>query len=335
MDIEDVSTRFRILGDPARLRLLRALSLDRFNVSELTGILGLAQSGVSRHLGLLKDAGLVVEERDGIYAYYRLARPAGGDDPLWRLLDAEFARAAATTAARADDARIQEVRRLRRENFDAHAGPDTRDGRQLVPGRSWAAWSRALGHLLPALDVADVGCGEGYLTLEAARWARKVIGIDRSAAVLARARQLADRRKVTNVSWKRGDIEKLPLPDQCVDVVLLSQTLHHAGEPSRVLREAARVLRPGGRVLILDLRSHDEGWVRDKLGDRWQGFDDAAIASWLTGAGFERVRTTVGARGAGDPFVVIVASAALPEAGLRLAAPRRTARTSQPTQDAR
>jgi SAM-dependent methyltransferase len=331
MDIEAISARFRMLGDPARLRLLRTLSLDRFNVSELTGILGLAQSGVSRHLGLLKDAGLVAEERDGIYSYYRLARPAAGDDPLWRLLDAEFARAAGTAEARADDARIQEVRRLRRENFDAHAGPDTRDGRQLVPGRSWAAWSRALGHLLPPLDVADVGCGEGYLTLEAARWARKVVGIDRSAAVLARARQLAERRKAKNVTWKRGDIEKLPLADHSVDVVLLSQALHHAADPARVLHEAARVLRPGGRVLILDLRAHGEDWVRDKLGDRWQGFDEQAISAWLGAAGFGDVRVNVGARGAGDPFVVLVASAALPAEPV-VSLPRRTSRPPLPTQ---
>jgi ArsR family transcriptional regulator len=330
----ETSALFRVLGDPARLRLLRALSIDRFNVTELTGILGLAQSGVSRHLGLLKDAGLVREERDGIYAYYRLARQPGDESPLWQMLTAEFQRADALPDLRADDARIQEVRRLRRENFDVHAGPDTRDGRQLVPGRSWAAWSRALGLLLPPLDVVDIGCGEGYLTLEAARWARRVVGIDRSAAVLARARQLADRRRVTNVTWKRGDIEKLPAPDGSFDVALLSQTLHHAADPGRAIHEAARVLRPGGRVLVLDLRTHDETWVRHKLGDRWQGFDDATLSSWLTAAGLESPRVQVGARGAGDPFVVLVATARKPDvlAGLTTPARRGSPRRS-PAQD--
>ena len=103
--------------------------------------------------------------------------------------------------------------RLRRENFE-HAGPDTRDGRQLVPGRSWAAWSRALGLLLPPLDVADLGCGEGYLTVEAARWARHVTAVDRSAGVLARAKALAARKKLANITWKRGELEKLPLDDR-------------------------------------------------------------------------------------------------------------------------
>ncbi len=323
--MQNISAIFRVLGDPARLRLLRALSADRFNVSELTGILGLAQSGVSRHLGLLKEAGLVTEDRDGVYVYYRLSKPVGDDSPLWRMLDREFASAAGTVDIRADDARIQEVRRLRRENFDVHAGPDTRDGRQLVPGRSWAAWSRALGLLLPPLDVVDIGCGEGYLTLEAARWARRVIGVDRSAAVLTRARQLAERRKIHNVTWKRGDIDKVPLPDASVDVALLSQTLHHASDPGRAVHEAARVLRPGGRVLILDLRAHREDWVRDRLGDRWQGFADDALTTWLTAAGLETPRVRVGARGTGDPFVVLVASAAkpLPSSPMSLLPPRR------------
>lgn len=321
----EASALFRVLGDPARLRLLRALSIDRFNVTELTGILGLAQSGVSRHLGLLKDAGLVSEERDGIYVYYRLARVPGSDSPLWQLLDGEFSRAAAIPDVRADDARIQEVRRLRRENFDQHAGADTRDGRQLVPGRSWAAWSRALGLLLPPLDVIDIGCGEGYLTIEAARWARRVVGVDRSPAVLARARQLAERRRVTNITWKRGEIERVPAADASFDVALLSQTLHHAADPGRAVHEAARVLRPGGRVLILDLRTHDESWVRHKLGDRWQGFDDETLSSWLTGAGLVTPRVQVGARGAGDPFVVLVACATRPDT-LTLAPPRAARR---------
>lgn len=332
--MEQASSKFRVLSDPARLRLLRALSQDRFNVTELTGILGLAQSGVSRHLGLLKDAGLVAEGRDGIYTYYRLDRRAGDHSPIWTMLDAEFAAAADTPTARADDARIQEIRRVRRENFDSHAGPDTRDGRQLVPGRSWAAWSRALGHLLPALDVADVGCGEGYLTLEAARWARKVVGIDRSPVVLAKARELADRRRVRNVTWKRGDIEKLPLASESMDVVLLSQALHHAGDPAKAVQEAGRVLKPGGRLLVLDLRAHDEAWVRETLGDRWQGFDEKTLTAWIAAAGLEDARITVGARGAGDPFVVLIASAAKPSSLLGLRRPLRRGPTS-PTQDPR
>ena len=146
---------------------------------------------------------------------------------------------------RADEARLQEVLRLRKENFDAHAGPDTRDARQLVPGRSWAAWSRALGLLMPPLKVADLGCGEGYLTIEAARWASRVIAVDRSDVVLARAKALARRRRVSNVIWKKGELEQLPMKDASVDVAMLSQALHHAHDPARAVAEAARVTTPG------------------------------------------------------------------------------------------
>jgi len=311
--MRDASALYRLLGDEARLRLLRVLSRGRLNVTELTGVLGLAQSGVSRHLGLLKDAHLVVEERDGGFSYYRLApalqdQGSPGGHVLSPILRAQFDEAADDPLVRADEARLQEVLRLRKENFDRHAGPDTRDARQLVPGRSWAAWSRAVGLLMPPLKVADIGCGEGYLTIEAARWASRVIAVDRSDVVLQRARALARRRRVSNVIWKKGELEKLPIKDNAVDVALLSQALHHAQSPARAVAEAVRVTAPGGRVLVLDLRTHEEDWVRSKLGDRRLGFDDDELKRMLTAAGLEDVRVGVGSRKAGDPFTVLIAS---------------------------
>ena len=305
MDV-DTAARLRLLGDPTRLRLLRLLSLESLNVSELTGVLTLAQSGVSRHLGLLRDAGLVAEERAGGYSWYRWSRDfADGNGALGSLhtwLREEFARP--TPETRADDARLEEVRRLRKESFvDTGA-----ERRQLVPGRSWPAWARAIGLLLPAVDVADLGCGEGYLTIEAARWARRVIAVDRSKDVLVRGRELAKRRKLTNITWKRGDLEQAPIADTSIDVALFSQALHHAEHPDRALAEAWRILRPGGRVLVLDLREHGETWVRSKVGDRWLGFSDEGLQTLLRTTGFKQTVVRVGARRTGDPFTVLIAA---------------------------
>jgi len=311
---------FRLLGDDARLRILRLLDAEQLNVSELTAILGIAQSGVSRHLGLLKEAGLVEERRDAGFTYFRLApglqAGANGFGPVWPLLQSHFDAAASSREGRADTARLEEVRRVRKENFDEHGAAD--EQRQIVPGRSWAAWARALGHLLPELDVADLGCGDGYLAVELSRFARKVIAIDHSDAALERARALSERlarrspgdggRRVRNVEWKRGEIETLPLDDESVDVALLSQALHHATDPDAALAEAVRILRPGGRVLVLDLRRHDEAWVRERLGDKWLGFEDGELRAMLEKAGLSGVRVTVGTRRPRDPFTVLIAS---------------------------
>jgi ArsR family transcriptional regulator len=308
--MRQASAVYRLLGDEARLRLLRVLARERLNVTELTGILGLAQSGVSRHLGLLKDAGFVEEEKDAGYTYYRIAeRLADAQPALWTTLEEQFAASDGDAVTKADDARLQEVLRLRKENFETHGTGDSPDARQLVPGRSWAAWSRALGMLMPPLVVADLGCGEGYLTIEAARWARQVIAVDRSDVVLERAKSLAKRRRVSNVTWKRGELEKLPMKDGTVDVALLSQALHHAANPARAVAEAARIAAPGGRVLILDLKEHREEWVRAKLGDRTLGFNDGELKRMRTAGGLHDVKVGIGASKPGDPFTVLIASA--------------------------
>ena len=209
--------------------------------------------------------------------------------------------------------------RLRKENFGVHGT----DRAQFVPGRSWAAWSRALGLLLPPVEVADIACGEGYLSVEAARWAKRVIGIDRSSEVLKRAQALAHRRGLSNIAWKRGDMERLPLEDASVDVALLSQALHHALDPRRAVAEAVRILKPGGQLLVLDLREHDQAWVRDRVGDQWLGFKDEELERLLKNGGLTDVSVRVGARLAGDPFTVLVA-AGVKHAGKLVQFPQET-----------
>ena len=287
-------------------------------MSELTAVLGIAQSGVSRHLGLLRDAGLVTEEREGGFTFLR-ATPDEDDPrlgPVWTLLGTRFEGARRNAVVRGDEARLREVLRLRRENAEMHGGAVGTAARQLVPGRSWAVWSRGLGLLLPPLRVADLGCGEGYLTLEVARWAGRVVAVDRSARVLDRARALAARRRVKNIEWRRGEIEKLPLDAGVVDVAVLSQALHHARDPKRALREAARVVADGGRVLVLDLRVHTEEWTSERLGDRWLGFSTKALTEMMGQAGLVDLVVRPATDDTGDdPFGVLTAVGTKPGAG--------------------
>ena len=307
MYVKTASTLFRLLGDEARLRLLRLLSQERLNVSELTAVLGIAQSGVSRHLGLLRDAGLVSEEREGGFTFMR-ATPDEQDarlGPVWSLLQTRFDAAGADAIVREDQARLRQVLQQRRDNAETHGGATGSGRRQFVPGRSWAAWSRGLGLLLPRHTVVDLGCGEGFLTLEVARWAAHVIAVDRSAPVLERARDLAARRRIANVEWRLGEIEQPPIEPGAADIALLSQALHHAEDPLQALR--ARVVHVQGRVLVLDLLAHREEWTRERLGDRWLGFEPDALTRMMSDAGLVDVQVGPDDDAAVSPFGVLTA----------------------------
>jgi len=293
---------FRVLGDSLRLRILRLLARQKLNVSELTGIFSMAQSGVSRHLRLLREAGLIHEDREGGWSYYSVdpSRFTTGIGRLWPALEEQLH---TVEGSREDDAKLQEILRLRKEDF--------REGslRGVCPGRSWAAWSRTLSYLAPRLIVADLGSGEGYLSLEIARWAHKVIAVDQSATMLRKSKELARRHAVKHITWRRAKLEKLPLQKESVDVALLAQVLHCVKDPSAVLREAHRILKPDGTLLLQELRTHREEWVREKLGDVRLGFEEKELKDLLRANSFVDIRLDIGAKRRGDPFTVLIGCA--------------------------
>jgi ubiquinone/menaquinone biosynthesis C-methylase UbiE/DNA-binding transcriptional ArsR family regulator len=291
--MESLSQSFRALGDYTRLRILRLLATAPLNVSELVSLVGVAQSSVSHHLGKLRGLDLIKEERQAGFTYYSLA--VEPTDPRWALVklaqDAED--------PEGDLARLSDLLR-RREDRQAL------NEKLLEPGQSWFLWAQALGALLPPLTVADFGCGTGLLTVEIARFAKKVLGIDASADVLDKARDRVGREGLTNVDLLQQDLHALTLKDARVDVVVVSQSLHHVEDPARVISEAHRILVPGGRVLVMELMPHEEKWVSERLGHRHLGFDPDAIRAQLSEAGFKRLRLTTQGRGGGSPFRVFL-----------------------------
>lgn len=281
-----LAERLKALGDESRLRILRLLRREELNVSELTLVLGMPQSTVSKHLGELRKAGLVAVDRNGGYSYYHLAEDLGEWwNSLVPLMEQEG-------VGEGDDARLRELLRQRAEKAEVD--------RFLVPGRSWVAWSRALGYLLPALRVADFGCGDGTFTVEMARWARQVFAVDSNQALLERARQQA--QGLTNVVFLLQEMERVSLRDASVEVVLISQSLHYLAEPLRAIAEARRILAPAGRLLILDLLPHGETWVREQLHHRWLGFDPVQIRRWMEEAGLQNIQWEVPPRRSQEPF---------------------------------
>lgn len=309
---------FRLLGDPVRWRLLRALARERLNVSELTRILSVAQSGVSRHLRLLKDGGLVNEERRGGWTWYVLpTAPPEGLATLWEGLRARLGSA---DDAEGDDGRLAEVLRERAEQGE---GWTALPAHVLEPGRSWAAWAQALGRLLPPLEVVHLGCGTGALTREVARWAGRVVAVDDDPRALVEARAHPRREapspREARVRFLRSPLTRVSLPDAGFHLALLAQSLGPVEHPETALAEAARLVRPGGTVLVLDLLPHREAWVRARLGHLRQGVAPARLAAWLAGAGLSDVRVEPAARRRGDPFVVLVGSARRPACAAKAA----------------
>jgi ArsR family transcriptional regulator len=288
---------------------LAALRENELSVAELQEVLGVGQSRISNHLAQLKSVGLLRDRREGQKAYYRRAE-MGRD--IWSL--AEGAAGELGTQARDGEA-LRRVLGQRQEKskryFDAVAG---RLGKKYCPGRSWEAVGRLLLALAPRQVYADLGAGEGLISQLLAARAKKVIAVDHSPRMVEVGRDLAKRSGLKNLEYRLGDMENPPIRPGSVDVAILSQALHHAVHPPRVLEAAWKILRPGGTLLILDLVEHTFEAAREMYADVWLGFSPAELARLMREAKFEGVSVEVVAKEKEGPgFQTLLAVGNRPE----------------------
>jgi ArsR family transcriptional regulator len=286
----------RLAADPNRLRLLLLLEREELSVAELQEILGKGQSQVSTSLALLKSSGLVDDRRTGKNAFYRLKAPA-------QLMELLREAAAEVPEIEQDAQSLRLVLRKRQDHmrryFDELAG---KFGRQYVPGRSWKGIAEALIKLMPPMVIADLGAGEGTISQLMAQRAKRVIAIDNSEKMVEFGSELARKHHIANLEYRLGDLEAVPIRTGTVDLAFLSQALHHASHPERAVAEARRILKPGGRIAVLDLNRHHFEEAREMYADLWLGFTELEIERYLKAAGFKNVETAVVHRETEAPF---------------------------------
>jgi ubiquinone/menaquinone biosynthesis C-methylase UbiE len=273
------------LADPTRLRILRVLEREELSVLELCEVLKLPQSTVSRHLKTLADQGWLSSRREGTQAFYRGApHPEPGAQRLWRLARAETE---AWSAVEQDALRLEarlEARRSEAQSFFAGAAAEWDRVRSETYGREFEV--AVLRSLLPRdWTVADLGCGTGAFTAELARSGARVVGVDQSAAMLKVARRAT--RELPNVELHQASLESVPLPDRSCDAALLLLVLSYVAAVEPVLREAQRILAPGGRLVVVDAYPHEDESFRRRLGQARPGLDPRALLETLAALGLD------------------------------------------------
>ena len=298
----------RLLADPSRVRIVLLLEREELSVAELQEILAMGQSTISTHLAQLKQAGIVEDRRTGKNILYRLkAFGNGTQDQVLGVL--RHAVKEIPEAGEDRDALRLALRRRQdkvRSYFDELAG---KFGRQYVPGRSWQGLAETFLMLMPPLVIADLGAGEGTSSQLLARRAKKVIAVDNSEKMVEFGSSLARAHGVKNLEYRLGDLEELPIKKGEVDVAFFSQSLHHAQHPPRALAEAFRIVKPGGRVIILDLLKHHFEEARALYADVWLGFSEVELRRMLSDAGFQNITTALVHREAEAPhFETILAA---------------------------
>jgi len=278
------------LSDQTRCRMLLLLERHELTVSELCAVLQMPQSSVSRHLKTLADDDWVSSRRDGTSRFYSMTSEDldSGAKRLWPLIREQVV---ATSGAGQDDRRLKGVltrRRAKSQEFFASAAAGWDRLRQDLYGDTFYL-SAVLGLIDPELLVGDLGCGTGQLTETLAPYVKQVVAVDASMDMLDTARSRLD-GAITNVEFRKGELESLPVKDGELDVAVLSLVLHYSPAPAKALSEAARVIKKGGRVLVVDMLPHEHEEYQQQMGHVWLGFSDKQIEKFLTDAGFSDVR---------------------------------------------
>jgi ArsR family transcriptional regulator len=298
----------RALADPTRLRLMALLEEDELSVNELQEITGLGQSRISTHLGQLQEAGLVQSRREGKRTFYKLNGISDEEGEVLVRLAVSGGKEMPEFAE--DGVNLKRTIALRKEQaqiyFNQVAG---RFDRSYGPGRSWQAFGHLLLRMVPNVEIADLGSGEGLISELLARRAKKVIAVDNSEKMVNFGAEKAKKNGLKNLEFRLGDLESPPISPGSVDVVLLSQALHHAENPAEAIASAHKILRAGGQVLILDLLEHDFEKAYELYGDRWMGFKTSELHRWLEAARFKKIEISVVSREEQAPyFETILAS---------------------------
>jgi ubiquinone/menaquinone biosynthesis C-methylase UbiE len=299
----------RALSDPTRLRIVALLERDELSVNELQEITRLGQSRISTHLGLLLDSNLVQSRRDGKRTFYKLNPQASGATGEFIQLAIRGAHELPDHAH--DQINLKRVVARRREQaqvyFNQVAG---RFDRVYGPGRSWQAFGHLLLRILPPLTVADLGAGEGLLSELLARRAKKVIAVDNSEKIVEFGAAKAKKNGLKNLEFRLGNLQAPPIDANSVDLVVLSQALHHAEIPAEAIAAAHKILKKDGQILILDLLQHHFDKAHELYGDRWPGFAESDLHRWLEAAGFKKIEISIVAAEEQPPhFQTILASA--------------------------
>jgi ArsR family transcriptional regulator len=294
----------RAMADPVRLRILLLLEREELSVAELQEILAMGQSRISTHLSLMKQAGLVADRKQGKNSLYSLKAEADRGRVVRSLLEAARVAAAELPECATDSDALGLVLEKRRDKvrgyFDELAG---KFGKNYVPGRSWKGLAETLLQLMQPMTIADLGAGEGSFSQLLAQRAERVIAVDNSAKMVDFGARLAAENGIHNIEYRIGDLEAPPIEAGTVDMAFFSQSLHHAQHPQAAIEAARRILRPGGRIVVLDLKTHTFEQARELYADTWLGFSEVELRGFLAKAGFGGIRSWIVDREAQSPWL--------------------------------